>query len=111
MGVRRNDYLFSNFYSLKPITYNLKYMANEREYPRTKEGSKIGKIVVDRDLCITAVSCIAVADAMYQLDNEAKVVVTDANAVDDETLIMSAESCPTKAIHLYDTAGNKIFPK
>jgi len=86
-------------------------MANEREYARTKAGSNIAKIVVDRDLCIAAVSCIAVADAMYQLDNESKVIVTDANAVDDETLIMSAESCPTKAIHLFDKAGNKIFPK
>jgi len=86
-------------------------MANEKEYTRTKEGSNIAKIVVDRDLCIAAVSCIAVADAMYQLDNESKVIVTDANAVDDETLIMSAESCPTKAIHLFDKAGNKIFPK
>lgn len=86
-------------------------MANEREYTRSKEGSNISKIVIDRDLCIAAVSCIAVADAMYQLDNESKIVVTDANAVDDEMLLMSAESCPTKAIALFDKAGNKIFPK
>ena len=81
------------------------------EYPRTKEGSKIAKIVIDRDLCIAAVACIAVADSAYKLDDESKVVVTDANSVDDETLIMSAEACPTKAILLFGKDGSKIFPK
>jgi ferredoxin len=84
-----------------------------QEYVRTKEGSTIGKIVVDRDLCIAAVSCIAVADTTFELDAENKVVVKEggANAADDATLIMSAESCPTKAILLYGTDGTKIFPK
>ncbi len=86
-------------------------MADLREYPRNAEGSSINKIVVDRDLCIAAVSCIAVASDLWELDDENKVVVTDANSVDDETLIASAESCPTKAIFLYDTDGNQVFPK
>jgi len=86
-------------------------MANLREYPRTKEGSKIAKVVVDRDLCITAVSCIAVSDVTFQLDDESKVVVIDPNTIDDETLIMAAEACPTKAIHLVAADGSKIFPK
>jgi len=83
-------------------------MANTKEYARTKEGSKIAKIVIDRDLCIGAASCIAVASAVYELDNENKAVVIDANAVDDETLISSAESCPTKAILLFDKDGKQI---
>jgi len=86
-------------------------MADLREYPREKEGSNISKIVVDRDLCIAAVSCIAVAAEAYELDDENKVVVTDANSIDDETLIASAEACPTKAIFLYDNDGNQVFPK
>jgi ferredoxin len=86
-------------------------MADLREYPRAKEGSTITKIVVDRDLCIAAVSCMAVAAETWELDEENKIVVTDANSVDDETLIASAEACPTKAIFLYDNAGNQIFPK
>ena len=86
-------------------------MANTREYVRNKEGSNIGKVVVDRDLCIAAVSCIAVADTMFQLDDENKVVVTDVNSVDDDTLVMAAESCPTKAILLFDKAGIQVFPK
>jgi ferredoxin len=86
-------------------------MADLREYPRNAEGSNIGKIVVDRDLCIAAVSCIAVAGDVWELDEENKVVAKDANALDDATLIASAESCPTKAIFLYDKEGAQVFPK
>ena len=86
-------------------------MANTKEYARNKEGSNISKIVVDRDLCIGAASCIAVSGATYELDNENKAVVLDPNAIDDETLIMSAESCPTKAILLFDKGGKQVFPK
>lgn len=86
-------------------------MANVQSYPRSREDSNIGRIDVDRDLCIAAVSCIAVAEAALKLDDENKVIVTDANAVDDDTLRMSAESCPTKAILLYDKAGTRVFPK
>lgn len=86
-------------------------MANLKEYPRTKEGSNIGKVVVDRDLCIAAVSCIAVSEATFKLDDENKVVVIDPNAADDATLMMAAESCPTKAILLYDKSGAQVFPK
>ncbi len=86
-------------------------MADLREYPRNAEGSMISKIVVDRDLCIAAVSCVAVAADLWELDDESKAVVKDANAVDDATLVASAEACPTKAIYLYDNDGNQVFPK
>jgi ferredoxin len=86
-------------------------MANQREYVRNKEGSTIGKIVVDRDLCIGAASCIAVSGETYEFDNENKVVVIGPDAVDDATLLMSAESCPTKAILLFDKEGKQVFPK
>ncbi|HEY9585118.1 MAG TPA: ferredoxin [Candidatus Paceibacterota bacterium] len=85
-------------------------MANIREYPRNKEGSNIGKIVVDRDLCIAAVSCIAVSEATFQLDDESKVVAIGPNAADDTTLMAAAESCPTKAILLFDKTGKQVFP-
>jgi ferredoxin len=86
-------------------------MANTKEYLRNKEGSNIGKIVIDRDLCIGAASCLAVAGGTYELDGENKVVVTNANDVDDATLMMSAKSCPTKAILLFDKEGKQVFPK
>ncbi len=86
-------------------------MANIKEYARNKEGSNIGKIVIDRDLCIGAASCIAVSGETYELDNENKAIVTHADAADDATLLMSAESCPTKAIVLFDKSGAQVFPK
>lgn len=85
-------------------------MADLREYARSKEGSNITKIVVDRDLCIAAVSCIAVAMETWELDDENKVVIKDANSVDDDTLIASAQACPTKAIFLYDGEGKQVWP-
>lgn len=92
-----------------------KTMANLKEYMRNRADSNISKIVVDRDLCIGAASCIAVSGETWELDNENKAVIvgagSGANAADDATLMMSAESCPTKAIFLYDKAGVKIFPK
>ncbi|KKU79642.1 MAG: Iron-sulfur protein [Parcubacteria group bacterium GW2011_GWA2_47_7] len=85
-------------------------MSETREYLRNKEGSNISKIVVDRDLCISAVSCIAVSEATFALDDESKVIATDPNAADDETLMAAAESCPTKAILLFDNDGKQVFP-
>ncbi len=85
-------------------------MANQKEYIRNKEGSNISKIVIDRDLCIGAASCIAVSGSTFELDNENKVVVIGADTTDDETLKMAAESCPTKAIFLFDKEGKQIYP-
>ncbi|MFH1188902.1 MAG: ferredoxin [bacterium] len=83
----------------------------KQEYNRDREDSKIGKIVVDRDLCIAAASCIAVSGETFEFDAENKAVVIDPNAADDETLRMAAESCPTKAILLFDKDGNQVYPK
>ncbi len=85
-------------------------MADLREYPRNKEGSNISKVVVDRDLCIAAVSCMAVAAGTWELDSENKIVARDANADDDEMLLESAKACPTKAILVFDKEGNQIWP-
>lgn len=86
-------------------------MANQKEYTRNRADSSIGKIVVDRDLCIGAASCIAVSSTTFELDNENKAVVMGSDAVDDATLTMAAESCPTKAILLFDKEGKQVFPK
>ena len=94
-----------------------------KEYIRTKEGSNISKIkvtekdvarmlkiIVDRDLCIGAASCVAVSAATYKLDDENKAVVIDPNAASDEELITAAKSCPTKAIIIIDKEEKQIYP-
>ncbi|MFC1595000.1 ferredoxin [Patescibacteria group bacterium] len=75
-----------------------------------KKPLKISKIVVDRDLCIGAASCIAVAPNVYTLDEENKAVITNEKGADDETILLSAKSCPTKAILVFDEEGKQIYP-
>lgn len=71
---------------------------------------KIGKIVVDRNLCIGAASCIAVAPGVFELDSENKAVVYNDKGADDETILLAAKSCPTQAILIFDDEGNQVFP-
>lgn len=82
---------------------------NQQE-PVVSTVRKIGKIVVDRDLCIGAASCIAVAPGVFELDGENKAVVYNDKGADDETILLAAKSCPTQAILLFDEEGNQIFP-
>jgi len=87
---------------------------------------KIKKIVVNRDLCIGAACCVVSAPSVFELDGENKAVlkqtggvknsgpaektVLEDGAITDEALLAAAQSCPTKAIFLYDEEGNQIYP-
>lgn len=76
-----------------------------------KKPLKIGKIIVDRNLCIGAASCIAVAPGVFELDSENKAVVYNAQGADDETILLAAKSCPTRAILIFDENGKQIYPE
>jgi ferredoxin len=96
------------------------------ENQTSQKTPRIGKIMVDRALCIGAASCVAVAPSAFEMDPENKAVIkrkipppsSDAtkkdeledSLVDDETLLLAAKSCPTQAIFLYDENDNQIFP-
>ena len=86
---------------------------------------KIAKIVVDRNLCIGASTCVITAATVFELDAENKAVIKlkgaknsglaerqmlEDQAVSDETILAAAQSCPTRAIFLYDEAGKQICP-
>ncbi len=71
----------------------------------------IGKIVVDRDACIGAGSCTALAPGTFALDNEGKAIVINVNGDNDKNIIDAAMSCPVLAIKVYDVDGNQIYPK
>lgn len=75
-----------------------------------KQG-KIAKIVVDRDTCIGAAPCIAIAPGVFQLDEENKAYVVDMTAADDDTILLAAQSCPVQAIKLYDEEGSQVYPE
>ncbi len=88
--------------------------------------SKIKYLMVDRELCIGAASCVAVYPEVFQMDDENKAVILqkagvqtsdrtdvdmlEVSALDDDLLLLAAQSCPTAAIFLYDEEGNQVFP-
>ena len=70
------------------------------------------KFWVDRNLCIGAATCVAVASKTFVLDQEAKAVILEtANEDEVNTIIEAAKACPVAAIIIEDENGQKIFPK
>lgn len=78
---------------------------------KIKKGGKIRRIVIDRQACIGARSCVLAAPGVFAIDEENLAYVTDPDSADDETIQLAAESCPTLAIQLYDGEGKRIFPR
>lgn len=70
------------------------------------------KVRVDRNLCIGAATCVAVAPKAFELDNEAKaIVLPTAEEESDETILEAARGCPVAAIIITDVqSGKQIFP-
>ena len=71
---------------------------------------KIARIEIDRDLCIGAESCVVVAPEVFQMDDENKAILINQAGADDQTILISAQSCPVAAILLYDADGNQLYP-
>ena len=69
------------------------------------------RVRVDRDLCIGAATCIAVAPKTFILDSEAKAVILPTAVEDsDAAIIDAAKSCPVAAVIIEDEKGNRIYP-
>ena len=69
------------------------------------------KMHVDRDLCIGAATCVAIAPQTFVLDSEAKaIILATADNDPDNVIINAAKGCPVAAIIIEDETGKKIFP-
>lgn len=69
------------------------------------------KVEVIRDKCISAASCVAIAPAVFDLDEEQIAIILDQNGNDDETKLLAAQSCPTAAIIVTNTETNEqVWP-
>lgn len=69
------------------------------------------KVAVIREKCISAASCVAIAQGVFELDEEqiARVISQDGN--DDETKLLAAQSCPTMSIVVTNTeTGEQVWP-
>ena len=69
-------------------------------------------IKYNKSLCIGAASCSALCPENYSIDSENKAVVKNSIISDKELKknVSAAESCPTRAIEIYDEKGKKIAP-
>ena len=77
---------------------------------KVRKGGEVRRLVVDRDKCIGAKSCVLAAPGVFQLDEKNLAYIEDPDSESEGDIRMAAESCPVFAIHLYDKDGNKIFP-
>jgi ferredoxin len=69
------------------------------------------KIIVNRETCIGAAPCFAVAPKVFQIDSENKAIVADENGADDKTVLEVAQACPVNAIAIIDReTGKQIYP-
>lgn len=68
-------------------------------------------VTVDKDLCIGAATCIAIAPSTFLLDSEAKAIIIETAAQDsEETIIDAARGCPVAAIHI-TKGGQQVYPE
>ncbi|EKD64992.1 MAG: ferredoxin [uncultured bacterium] len=75
------------------------------------DNQKRYKIKIDRNLCIGAASCVALAMKTFELDSENKAIVIDEAGDEAEVIKLAAESCPTKAIILENVeTGEQEYP-
>ena len=74
--------------------------------------AKIGKVVVDKDLCIGSASCVAIAPDVLDLGDDGKAYVKEgADLSQVEAIMDAARSCPVSAIQVFDADGNQLYPE
>ena len=70
------------------------------------------KVWVDRELCIGAATCVALAEKTFALDKENKAIILEtANKEAKEAILDAAKGCPVTAIIIEDKKGKRIYPK
>lgn len=68
-------------------------------------------VKIDRDLCIGAATCSAIASKTFGLDEHSKAILLDTVGEDkNEQIIEAAKSCPVLAIIIENEKGERIFP-
>lgn len=80
------------------------------------------KVVLEREKCIGAATCVAAYPERWELQEDAKVSIKGDNVKKENDLEIfwiteeelerfkeSAEVCPVNVIHIYDEKGNKII--
>lgn len=70
------------------------------------------RVEINREICIGAASCVAIAGNSFKLDAENKVLIVEGDWDSEEIIMAAAQSCPVFAIKIFDKETNKqIFPE
>ena len=68
------------------------------------------RIRIDREKCVSSGNCVVTAPTAFLLDSEQKARLIEPDSVDDDTLMLAAEMCPTEAIVLESNEGEQLYP-
>lgn len=68
------------------------------------------RVRIDREKCVSAGNCVVTAPTVFILDDDEKATLLDVGSVDEDTLRVAAELCPTEAIVLETDDGEQIYP-
>ncbi len=70
------------------------------------------RIIIKRDLCIGAASCVAIAPNTFDMDGDNIAVIKEGEWDEEELILAAAQSCPVFAIIIEDAeTGQRIFPE
>ena len=65
------------------------------------------EISIDREVCMGSGNCSFWAPGVFDLDDDGIATVLDADAAEQEKIVLAAQGCPTQAISVY-VDGEKI---
>jgi ferredoxin len=68
------------------------------------------RIRIDREKCVSSGNCVVAAPTVFLLDGERKARLIDPETVDEDTLYLAAEMCPTEAIVIETDEGEQLYP-
>jgi len=67
------------------------------------------KVVLIQSKCIAAASCIAISPDLFRLNEENLVEIIEGGTDEPDNVMLSAQSCPTGAIEIYEN-DKKLWP-
>ncbi len=81
-------------------------MADDYKLVRT-----VGKYTVKllQSKCIAAASCVAISPTFFKLNESNLVEIIEGGSDEEDNLLLSAQSCPTGAIEVYE-GETRVWP-
>lgn len=85
--------------------------ADDNQHVGTSSKCKY-RLEIDREACIGAASCVAIAGNTFALDEDNLVLIVEGDWDSEEMVLAAAQSCPVFAIKVFDNeTGRQIFPE